>query len=87
MGSLQSSVLGYGIFRSLSVCWIEAGTFSELENVMLQTVAVATATMPLAGGFVGIIPALKMLEPEEGRMELSAGQLMIWAAYVPVSAA
>ena len=26
-----------------------------------QTTAVATATMPLAGGFVGIIPALEML--------------------------
>ena len=40
--------------------------FGPLENVVLQTVSVATATMPLAGGFVGIIPALAMLTPEQG---------------------
>eukprot|EP00965_Chrysotila_dentata_P153753 5082984-Pleurochrysis_carterae.AAC.1 len=37
--------------------------FTVHENVVVQTVAVATATLPLAGGFVGIIPALKMIEP------------------------
>lgn len=31
------------------------------ENVVLQTTAVAAATMPLAAGFVGIIPALGLL--------------------------
>ncbi|KAF8339863.1 OPT oligopeptide transporter [Cantharellus anzutake] len=31
------------------------------EHVILQTTAVATGTMPLAAGFVGIIPALSLL--------------------------
>ncbi|EGG20352.1 hypothetical protein DFA_07476 [Cavenderia fasciculata] len=39
--------------------------FNHFENVLLQTIAVATATMPLAGGFVGIIPALQMLNEQE----------------------
>lgn len=34
------------------------------ENVVLQTTAVATGTMPLAAGFVGIIPALSLLSYE-----------------------
>jgi len=54
MGSLQSSLLGFGIFKLL----FRAKTFGPIENVLLQTAAVATATMPLAGGFVGIIPGL-----------------------------
>jgi OPT family oligopeptide transporter len=56
MGSLQSALLGYGICRLFKV-----SPFGVQENVMLQTVAVATATMPLAGGFVSIIPALEQL--------------------------
>lgn len=34
------------------------------ENVVLQTTAVATGTMPLAAGFVGILPALGLLDEE-----------------------
>ena len=59
MGSIQSSLIGFAIcsgFRG-------GGTFGPLENVALQTVAVATATMPLAAGFVGVIPALALLDP------------------------
>ncbi len=54
--SLQSALLGYLIslltFKS---------SMSPQENVVLQTTAVATGTMPLAAGFVGIIPALSLL--------------------------
>lgn len=32
---------------------------------MLQTTATATGTMPLAAGFVGILPALGVLDPEK----------------------
>lgn len=32
--------------------------FTVAENVIVQTTAVATATMPLAAGFVGVVPAL-----------------------------
>ena len=52
-----------------------------LENVVLQTTAVAAATMPLAGGFVGIIPALQLLTPESGGpVVLSFWQLVLWCA-------
>lgn len=37
---------------------------SAQENVVLQTTAVATGTMPLAAGFVGILPALGLLDEE-----------------------
>ena len=39
--------------------------FTASENVILQTTAVATGTMPLAAGFVGIIPALGLLDREK----------------------
>eukprot|EP00656_Telonema_subtile_P002509 TRINITY_DN11115_c0_g1_i1.p1 TRINITY_DN11115_c0_g1~~TRINITY_DN11115_c0_g1_i1.p1 ORF type:complete len:528 (-),score=107.01 TRINITY_DN11115_c0_g1_i1:8-1591(-) len=44
--------------------WFDrTGSFSPLENVVVQTVAVAAATMPLAAGFVGVLPAFSMLDP------------------------
>lgn len=67
-------------------------TFGPIENVLLQTAAVATATMPLAGGFVGIVPgwlstssfnglvALKMMtDADGGSIELSWWELIIFA--------
>ncbi len=49
MGSLQSAILGFGIFRLLERSCSITG-FTVEENVILQTTAVATATMPLAAG-------------------------------------
>ncbi len=46
MGSLQSALVGFGLCRLLRI-----KPFGPTENVMLQTIAVATATMPLAGGW------------------------------------
>ncbi|KAM9969003.1 hypothetical protein ACTFIW_000410 [Dictyostelium discoideum] len=63
MGSLQSTLLGFLFFKVFAKHF--QIRFNQFENVLLQTVAVATATMPLAGGFVGIIPALKMLYDDE----------------------
>jgi uncharacterized oligopeptide transporter (OPT) family protein len=61
MGSLQSTLLGYGSIVALQKVGMRLlvnsksfsffNTFGPLENVVLQTTAVATATMPLAGGF------------------------------------
>ncbi|KAG0218118.1 hypothetical protein BGX33_008502 [Mortierella sp. NVP41] len=59
MMSLQSSLLGFAIFKSLKK-FLKV-PFGPAENIVLQSVAVATGTMPLAAGFVGIIPALKMM--------------------------
>jgi len=76
MGSLQSSLLGFAIFKVL----LRDQTFGPIENVLLQTAAVATATMPLAGGFVGIIPALKMMKEEDGgSIVLSTWQLIVFS--------
>ncbi|KAJ2786576.1 OPT super [Coemansia interrupta] len=79
MMSLQSSLVGFAVFKALE--HILDIPFGPAENVVLQSTAVATATMPLAGGFVGILPAFKLLEPEEiggTRTELNYGQLCAW---------
>ncbi|KAI9298548.1 OPT superfamily oligopeptide transporter [Neoconidiobolus thromboides FSU 785] len=106
MMSLQASLIGYAIAKSLA--WygknyplnleIESQStindykwydltipFGIKENVFIQTCAVATATMPLAGGFVGIIPALGMLSPEDrpnhgisSGLVLNTYQLLLW---------
>ncbi|KAJ2724821.1 OPT super [Coemansia sp. Benny D115] len=79
MMSLQSSLVGFAVFKALEQ-FLNV-PFGPAENVVLQSTAVATATMPLAGGFVGILPALKLLEPEESkgaRTVLNYGQLCAW---------
>jgi uncharacterized oligopeptide transporter (OPT) family protein len=48
MMSLQSSLLGYAMFKPFKGKLRR--TFGPIENVVLQTTAVATATMPLAAG-------------------------------------
>lgn len=49
MGSLQSAILGFGVFRVLH-CFDCMKGFTVEENVIVQTTSVATATMPLAAG-------------------------------------
>ena len=77
MMSLPASLLGYGTFKLLP------GQLSAKENVLIQTVAVASGTMPLAAGLVGVIPALeKLLDPSEGSINLTTTDLIIWSAGV-----
>ncbi|KAL9559690.1 hypothetical protein MBANPS3_000313 [Mucor bainieri] len=76
MMSLQASLLGFAIFKPCQV------SFGPKENVYLQTVAVATATMPLAAGFVGIVPALSQLTTADlpaGPLILPAWKLILWS--------
>lgn len=54
--SLQSALIGYLLSRVL------ASSVTAQENVVIQTTAVATGTMALAAGFVGVIPALGLLD-------------------------
>ncbi|KAL3927353.1 MAG: hypothetical protein SGPRY_002861 [Prymnesium sp.] len=78
MGSIQCAVVGYAILNlPLFNASQRRSRFTSRENVVLQTVGVATATIPLAGGFVGIIPALSMLDPP---VVLSVGEQLAWAA-------
>ena len=57
--SIQSAILGYGfllLFNKLT----DFFPFTLQDSVILQTVSVATCTMPLTAGFVGIVPALSI---------------------------
>ena len=56
--SIQSALIGFLISRMLPT------PLSPQEIVVIQTIAVATGTMPLAAGFVGILPALSLLDEE-----------------------
>jgi uncharacterized oligopeptide transporter (OPT) family protein len=88
MMSLQSALLGFAIFKLPSVLprlFPASRPLTPQENVVLQTTAVATGTMPLAAGLVGIIPALGMMSQEvDGRdpIALSYVHLVIWCLAV-----
>ncbi|GAA5987705.1 hypothetical protein JCM11641_002565 [Rhodosporidiobolus odoratus] len=83
MMSLQASLLGFAIFKVLPKSpWFSARPLTIHENIVLQTTAVATGTLPLAAGFVGIIPALAQLTPETDNSHpliLSGRQLLAWS--------
>jgi uncharacterized oligopeptide transporter (OPT) family protein len=75
MGSLQSAVLGFGLFKTLQrFRWGQ--DFTVAECVIVQTTAVATATMPLAAGLVGVIPA--MVRHCEETRQRQACTLKLW---------
>ncbi|KAL1407604.1 OPT superfamily [Vanrija albida] len=88
MMSLQSALLGFAIFKLGPLfprLFPKSAPLSPQENVVLQTTAVATGTMPLAAGLVGIIPALGMMNQEQdGRdpIELSYTSLVLWCLAV-----
>ncbi|WVR09100.1 hypothetical protein IAU60_006162 [Kwoniella sp. DSM 27419] len=88
MMSLQSALLGFAIFKVLPYVprlFPASSPLTPQENVVLQTTAVATGTMPLAAGLVGIIPALGMLTMEEdGRDPIILGywSLVMWCLAV-----
>lgn len=80
MMSLPSALLGFTIFKLTPM----ARTFSDVENVYIQSVAVAVGTGPLAYGLVGIIPAIEkfMTSDESGtgsKIVLSFSQLVVWS--------
>lgn len=80
MMSLPSALLGFTIFKVLPI----SRTFTDVENVYIQSIAVAVGTGPLAYGLVGIIPAIeKFMTGEESgtgsRISLSLLQLMVWS--------
>jgi uncharacterized oligopeptide transporter (OPT) family protein len=77
--SMPASLIGFAFFRSLSK-HLDL-PFTEVENVLVQTVAGSMGTMPLGCGFVGVMPALNyMLKPEEqGPLFLSLWKLILWS--------
>ncbi|GAA6060792.1 hypothetical protein JCM10212_005441 [Sporobolomyces blumeae] len=83
MMSLQASLLGFGIFKIVpKLPWFSRRPLSIHENIVLQTTAVATGTLPLAAGFVGIVPALAQLNPVQDRsppLVLSFSSCLAWS--------
>lgn len=76
---LPLALLGYAVFHALPL----RHKFTDVENVFVQSVAVAAGTGPLAFGLVGIIPAIeKFLSAEETgyghSITFSMAQLMVW---------
>lgn len=59
MMSIQSALIGFLISRMLKT------PLTPQEIIVVQTTSVATGTMPLAAGFVGILPALGLLSEEK----------------------
>ncbi|ODQ77355.1 hypothetical protein BABINDRAFT_163612 [Babjeviella inositovora NRRL Y-12698] len=81
MMSLPSSLLGFAIFKTFAAKLLYP--FSDVENVFVQSVAVAVGTGPLAYGLVGIVPAIeKFMTPEESgvghTIRLNLLQLFVW---------
>ncbi|KAI1106763.1 OPT superfamily oligopeptide transporter [Jackrogersella minutella] len=79
MMTMPSSLLGFGLFKTLSRHL--SFPFSPVENVFVQSVAGGMAIMPLGCGFVGVIPAMEyLLKPsEQGPIHLSMWKLIIWS--------
>lgn len=79
MMTMPASLMGFGIFKTLSRHL--AFPFSPVENVLVQTVAGSMAIMPLGCGFVGVLPAMNFLlkDTEQGPIQLSMWQLVVWS--------
>jgi OPT family oligopeptide transporter len=77
--SMPASLIGFAFFRTFSR-HLDL-PFTEVENVLVQTVAGTMGTMPLGCGLVGVMPALNyMLKPkEQGPVTLSLGSLILWS--------
>lgn len=74
--AMPSALIGFAYFKGLRTLMGRLGDgfarfgfgegFSEVENVLVQTVAGSVGTMPLGCGFVGVVPALEfLLKPSE----------------------
>lgn len=77
--TMPAALIGFAFFKTISR-YLEL-PFTPVENVLVQTVAGATGTMPLGCGFVGVMPALNyLLQPEEnGPLRLSVAKLILWS--------
>ncbi|CUM66240.1 uncharacterized protein PRCAT00003900001 [Priceomyces carsonii] len=80
MMSLPSALLGFAIFKYSSF----GKDFTDVENVYVQSIAVAVGTGPLAYGLIGIVPAIeKFLTKDESglheKIKFSLSELIIWS--------
>lgn len=80
MMSLPAALLGFAVFKLTPL----SQSFTDVENVYIQSIAVAVGTGPLCYGFVGIIPAIEkfMTSDESGlgrRIIFSTKELIVWS--------
>lgn len=88
MMSLPSALLACAVFKQVwPLVFPNDSQFSDVENVYVQSIAVAVGTGPLAYGFVGVVPAIeKFLTDEEsgGTRHMgeafSFNELLMWSA-------
>ncbi|SCU83981.1 LAME_0C07646g1_1 [Lachancea meyersii CBS 8951] len=87
MMSLPSALLACAIFKQvIPKVYPQMAAFTDVENVYIQSLAVAVGTGPLAYGFVGVIPAIEnFLTFEESGFTREQGapftfeQLLLWS--------
>lgn len=77
---LPSALLGFAAFKLSPF----AQDFTDVENVYIQSVAVAVGTGPLAYGLIGIVPAIEkfVTEDESGlgrKLVFSLPDLLVWS--------
>ena len=87
--AMPSALIGFAYFKGLRTLMCRLGSvgeklgwgaeFSEVENVLVQTVAGSVGTMPLGCGFVGVVPALEFLLKKSETPESSSGDATIAA--------
>jgi hypothetical protein len=88
--AMPSALIGFAYFKGLRALMCRLGDtfqrlgwgegFTEVENVLVQTVAGSVGTMPLGCGFVGVVPALEfLLKPEETPESTSTDPDIIYA--------
>ena len=77
--SIPASLMGFAAFKAMSRQLRRP--FTPVENVLIQTVAGATGTMPLGSGFTGIMPAIEfLLDKSEGSpVDLQLWRLLVWS--------
>lgn len=89
MMSLGSALLACAIFKQVMPYIIPKSMsktpFTDVENVYIQSIAVAVGTGPLCFGFVGVVPAIeKFLTVEEAggidfKGSISLFKLLVWS--------
>ncbi|SCU77987.1 LADA_0A03202g1_1 [Lachancea dasiensis] len=87
MMSLPSALLACALFKQLlPAVYPQLEPFTDVENVYIQSLAVAVGTGPLAYGFVGVIPAIEnFLTAEESGFTREQGEpfplshLLLWS--------
>ncbi|KAI9761569.1 MAG: regulator of (H+)-ATPase in vacuolar membrane [Chaenotheca gracillima] len=77
--TMPASLIGFAVFKAAGKHL--SYPFTPVEHVLIQTVASSVGTMPLAAGFVGVVPAIEyLLRPDEGGpINISIPRLMAWS--------